>query len=160
MLIPPSGLAAVLAEVACRFWDDADGLVAVGVPGVWVAAAELQAGPSVECGGGEPDAVHAEPQRCGCSLLDILPAVVAVVQRVRLGVLDDEVTVRGQLEDRYRGPPERHGRGGCLPVIAGGDGLELLDGLFGGPEPREFDQFAVPPDQGQRTLSAMPLVCC
>src|SRR5664279_4980271 len=90
-----SALAAVLAELERRFGDDADVLVTVGVPVVGVAAAELQAGPNVEFGGGEPDAVHAEPQRRGGSVLDFLPAVVAVVQHERLGVLDDEVAVRG-----------------------------------------------------------------
>ena len=85
----------MLAELECRFRHDADGLVTVRVPVVGVAAAELQAGPSVQFGGGEPDAVHAEPQRRGRSVLHVLPAVVAVVQHERLGVLDDEVAVRG-----------------------------------------------------------------
>ena len=89
-----SALAAVLAELEHGFRDDADVLVAVGVPVVGVAAPELQAGKSLEFGGGEPDAVHAEPQRRGRSVLHVLPAVVAVVQHERLGVFDDEVTVR------------------------------------------------------------------
>ena len=84
----------MLAELKSRFQDDADDLVIVGVPAVGVAAPELQAGPSVQFGGGEPDAVHAEPQRRGRSVLHVLPAVVAVVQHERLGVFDDEVTVR------------------------------------------------------------------
>ena len=84
----------MLAELKSRFRDDANDLVTVGVPAVGVAAAELQAGPSVQFGGGEPDAVHAEPQRRGRSVLHVLPAVVAVVQHERLGVFDDEVTVR------------------------------------------------------------------
>ena len=91
---PRSALAAVLAELERRFRHDADDLVTMGVPAVGVAAPELQAGPSVEFGGGETDAQHAEPQRCGRSVLYVLPAVVAVVQHKGLGVLDDEVTVR------------------------------------------------------------------
>ena len=83
----------MLAELKSRFRDDANDLVTVGVPAVGVAA-ELQAGPSVQFGGGEPDAVHAEPQRRGRSVLHVLPAVVAVVQHERLVVLDDEVAVR------------------------------------------------------------------
>lgn len=98
-------VAAVLAELERRFRHDADVLVTVGVPVVGVAAAELQAGPSVEFGGGEPDAVHAEPKRRGGSVLDVSPAVVAEMQHELLGVLNDEVTARGQLDDRYRVPP-------------------------------------------------------
>src|SRR5664279_567737 len=89
---PRSALAAVLAELERWFRHDADVLITVGVPVVGVAAAELEAGPSVEFGGGEPDAVHAEPQRRGGSVLDVLPAVVAEMQHELLGVLDDEVT--------------------------------------------------------------------
>ena len=88
-------LDAVPAELGCRLLTNEDDLVTMCIPAVWVQAPKVEAGPAVQFCVGESDAVHTEPQRRGRPVLDVVPAVVAVVQHEGLSVLDHEVTARG-----------------------------------------------------------------